>query len=302
MNRRNFLATTTAAAAALSAPLSAAPQPTIGGTRRFRLRYAPHFGMFSNHAASDLDQIAFAADQGFTAWEDNGMKGRSVQDQEAIARQFQKRGIQMGIFVAQSIDWSNPTITTSDAGARERFVSETRESLEVAKRLNTRFATTVVGVSDRNRPFGHQFANVVETLKQAAAVCEPAGLALVLEPLNWRDHPGQFVSTSETAYALCKAVGSPSVKILADLYHLQATEGNLIDNMNRCWDEIAYFQLGDNPGRCEPGTGEINYKNVFRHIRGRAFTGILGMEHGKSKDGKAGELALIEAYAAADAD
>ena len=86
----------------------------------------------------------------------------------------------------------------------------------------------------------------------------------------------------------------------ADFNHQQATEGNLIDNINRCWDEIAYFQVGDNPGRNEPGTGEINYKNVFKHIHSKGFKGVLGMEHGNSQNGKDGEQRVIAAYREAD--
>ena len=81
---------------------------------------------------------------------------------------------------------------------------------------------------------------------------------------------------------------------------MQKNEGNLITNIDYCWDEIAYFQLGDNPGRKEPGTGEINYKNIFKHIYDKGFDGIMGMEHGKSMDGEEGELALIDAYVRAD--
>jgi hydroxypyruvate isomerase len=93
-----------------------------------------------------------------------------------------------------------------------------------------------------------------------------------------------------------KAVGSPSCKILFDIYHQQATEGNLIENIERCWDEIAYFQIGDNPGRNEPGTGEINYRNVFRRIHERGYRGVMGMEHGNAAPGKDGEIALMAAY------
>ena len=102
------------------------------------------------------------------------------------------------------------------------------------------------------------------------------------------------------AYQICKAVDSPSCKILNDLYHQQITEGNLIPNINMAWDEIAYFQVGDNPGRKEPTTGEINYKNVFKHIHKKGFKGIVGMEHGNSKPGKEGEEALIKAYRYSD--
>jgi hydroxypyruvate isomerase len=134
-----------------------------------------------------------------------------------------------------------------------------------------------------------------------AEVCEPAGLVMVLEPLNWwANHPGLFLTKIPQAYLICKAVDSPSCKILDDLYHQQISEGNLIPNMDKAWDEIPYFQIGDNPGRKEPGTGEINYRNVFKHIHDKGFTGILGMEHGNSIPGEAGEWAVIKAYQEAD--
>ena len=147
----------------------------------------------------------------------------------------------------------------------------------------------------------YQTANVIENLKWCADVCEPSGLVMVLESLNpWANHPGLFLSKIPQAYQICRAVGSPSCKILDDLYHQQITEGNLIPNIDKAWDEIAYFQVGDNPGRKEPTTGEINYLNVFKHIHDKGYTGIVGMEHGNSKPGKAGEMAVIDAYRAVD--
>ncbi|MEC3965732.1 TIM barrel protein, partial [Flagellimonas halotolerans] len=95
-------------------------------------------------------------------------------------------------------------------------------------------------------------------------------------------------------------VDSPSCKILFDIYHQQIQEGNLIPNIDAAWEEIAYFQVGDNPGRKEPTTGEINYRNVFKHIHSKGYTGIVGMEHGNSGAGKQGELAVIEAYKTSD--
>ena len=142
---------------------------------------------------------------------------------------------------------------------------------------------------------------MIDNLRYAADICEPAGLVMVLEPLNWwRDHAGVFLTGVPQAYEICRAVNSPSVKILDDLYHQQITEGNLIPNLDAAWDEIAYIQVGDNPGRKEPGTGEINYKNVFRHLYAKGFTGIVGMEHGNSQPGKVGERAVIDAYRAVD--
>ena len=146
----------------------------------------------------------------------------------------------------------------------------------------------------------YQTANVIEVLKKASNLLEPHGLVMVLEPLNFRDHPGLFLSESPQAYEICKSVNSPSCKILFDIYHQQIQEGNLIPNIEKCWDEIGYFQIGDNPGRNEPTTGEINYNNVFKYIHSRGYQGILGMEHGNSFKGKEGELKVINAYKRVD--
>ncbi|MBP1766527.1 MAG: hyi, partial [Candidatus Aminicenantes bacterium] len=102
------------------------------------------------------------------------------------------------------------------------------------------------------------------------------------------------------AYEICRAVASPSCKILNDLYHQQITEGNLIPNIEAAWEEIAAFHVGDNPGRKEPTTGEINYRNIFKVLHQRGYKGALGMEHGQSREGKEGERAVIEAYRACD--
>ena len=160
--------------------------------------------------------------------------------------------------------------------------------------------TVVPGYVDLHLAKDFQTAHVVESLRRAADILEPHGLVMVLEPLNFRDHPGQFLTDIPQTYLICKAVNSPSCKILYDLYHMQIQHGNLIPNIDAAWDEIAYFQIGDNPGRKEPTTGEINYKNVFKHIHEKGYAGILGMEHGNSKEGKDGEMAVIKAYREVD--
>lgn len=315
INRREFIGTSIAAAAtgtvttnALGATVSAQPAGSTPKAApnhaKFRLAYAPHFGMFSQHAPDDLDQLRFAADQGFWAWEDNGMKGRGPEFQEKAAKVMSERGIKMGIFVAADIDWRNPTLTTGKKEHLDKFVAQVKESVEVAKRINTKTCTIVPGTVAENIPEGIQMANVVEALKRASDVCAESGLVMVNEPLNWRDHPRLFLRYSDQAYAIMKAVNHPCCKILFDMYHQQVTEGNLIDNINRTWDEIGFFQIGDNPGRNEPGTGEVNYRNVFGHISRKAAESkrefILGMEHGNSRGGKEGELAVIQAYRDAD--
>lgn len=265
------------------------------------MHYAPHFGMFKNSAGNDLvDQLNFAADQGFTAWEDNGMKGRNTDTQERIARAMSQRNMRMGVFVAHQIYWREPNLASGDADLRAQFLSEIEDSVEVAKRVNATWMTVVPGFVDLRLDMGYQTANVVESLRRACDILEPHDLVMVLEPLNPHNHPGLFLTKIPQAYEICRAVDSPACKILNDLYHQQITEGNLIPNIDAAWDEIGYFQIGDNPGRKEPTTGEINYTNVFAHIRRKGFDGILGMEHGNMHPGKEGEVALIEAYRSVD--
>jgi hydroxypyruvate isomerase len=258
--------------------------------------------MFKSSAGDDLvAQLDFMADQGFTALEDNGMRGRPVADQERIAATMARRGMAMGVFVAHTIAWNEPGLASSDRAVRDGFLAQVRDSVAVAKRVRATWMTVVPGRVDPRLEMSYQTANVVEALKRAAAILEPHGLVMVLEPLNTlRDHPGQFLNRIPQAYLVCKAVASPACKILFDMYHQQITEGNLIPNIDLAWDEIAYFQVGDNPGRKEPGTGEVNYRNVFRHIHGKGYKGILGMEHGNSLPGREGEQAVIDAYVAAD--
>lgn len=268
----------------------------------FKLKYAPHLGMFKAHAGDDpIDQLNFMAEQGFTAFEDNGMKGREKATQEKMAATMAQHNIEMGVFVAHEISWKKPNLTNGDKALREKFLREIEESVAVAKRVNAKWVTVVPGHMDLRLNKAFQTQNVVESLKRACDILEPHGIVMVLEPLNFRNHPGLFLSESPQAYEICKTVDSPSCKILFDVYHQQIQEGNLIPNIDACWDEIGYFQVGDNPGRKEPTTGEINYLNVFKHIKSKGFEGIVGMEHGNSKEGKEGEMAVIEAYKKSDA-
>ena len=288
------LASGSTAAYSASAPSSRVADP-------FKLKFAPHFGMFSNSAGKDLvDQLNFMAEMGFTALEDNGMKGRSLEDQKKIAATMEKHNMTMGVFVAHQIHWKEPNLASGDKTKREEFLKDIQGSVEVAKRVNAKWMTVVPGHLNLRADYGYQMVNVAESLKQASAILEPHGIVMVLEPLNPRDHPGLFLSKMSQAYELCKLVGSPSCKILCDIYHQQITEGNLIPNINNSWEEIAYYQIGDNPGRKEPTSGEINYKNVFKHIHDKGFRGIFGMEHGNSRPGKEGELGVIEAYRQVD--
>jgi hydroxypyruvate isomerase len=266
----------------------------------FHLDYAIHDGMFKNSAGPDfIDQIRFAHQMGFRAIEDNGMMDRPKEQQEKIGNELGKLGMRMGVFVNAFDHWPVSTsLCSGNKEWRDKFLNYTRQSIDVAKRCNARWITVVPGNYDRSLPMGFQTANVLESLRQAAAILEPHGLVMVLEPLS--DTPDLFLRHPDQTYAMCKSVNSASCKILYDMYHMQRNEGNIIPNMDKAWDEIGYFQIGDNPGRFEPTTGEMNYKNIFKHIYEKGYKGILGMEHGNAKPGKEGEMALIKAYRESD--
>jgi len=305
MERRNFIKATALSAAAISLGsnkiLGETSSTPLDKSHKFKLKYAPHFGMFKNNGGEDLiDQLKYISEQGFTALEDNGMKGRPIDVQEKVASEMTKLGITMGVFVAHTIYWKEPNLASGKKEFQDEFLKEIKESVEVAKRVNAKWMTVVPGHVDLRLSFEYQTANVIETLKQASEILEPHGLIMVLEPLNFYNHPGLFLTKIPQVYQICKAVDSPSCKILDDLYHQQIQEGNLIPNIDKAWEEIAYFQIGDNPGRKEPTTGEINYHNVFKHIYEKGFNGVLGMEHGNSKPGKKGEIDVIDAYKVSD--
>lgn len=266
----------------------------------FKCNYAIHDGMFKNQAGPDfIDQIRFAHSMGFRAIEDNGMMSRTPEQQKRIGDTLAELGMTMGVFVIEFDKWP---LSTNLAGGkkewRDKFIKYCQEAVEVAKRCHAKWMTVVPGNYERSLPEAYQMANVIESMRRGAEILEPHGLVMVMEPLS--DTPDLFLRLSSQTYAICKAVNSPSCKILFDMYHMQRNEGNIIANINKAWDEIGYFQIGDNPGRKEPGTGEMNYKNIFKHISQKGYTGIFGMEHGNANPGKEGELALIKAYREAD--
>ncbi len=289
------------AATAMGAAGTAAARP--GNSPRFSLAYAPHEGSFRSRGHR-LEQIALAADQGFTAWEDNEAAARPVAEQEAMAKALRQRNMTMGVFVASMPRWadSRPVLGGDDDSDRAAFLADIRTSIDVARRLDAKWMTVVPGFLDRRVPVDIQTGRIVDTMRRAADIVAPHGLVMVMEPLNTLvNHPGVFLQTVPQGYAVARGVDNPAVKVLADLYHEQIQAGHLIKTMESCWSEIAYIQFGDNPGRNEPGTGEINYRNVVRWLRDKRFAGVIGMEHGNSIDGRAGEEALIAAYRAIDA-
>lgn len=294
LSRRTLLA---AGGASTLAPQVLASQRGSNAAR-FSLGFAPHEGSFASRGEL-IEQIAFAADQGFTAWEDNEARARPVAEQTRMAKALADRGMKMGVFVASMPKWSQsrPLLGANDGAEREAFLADIRGSIEVAKRLNATRMTVVTGFLDAKVPVDIQTARVIDVMRRAGDIVAPHGIAMVMEPLNTRsNHPGVYMQTVAQGYAVARGANSPGVKVLADLYHEQIQSGNLIPTLEMCWSEIGYIQFGDNPGRNEPGTGEINYATVVQWLRNRRYGGVIGMEHGNAVKGRSGEERLIAAY------
>lgn len=303
MERRNFIKKAAVSGIVASGVGINLTSNACSGSNKlqFKLKYAPHLGMFREHAGSDpIDHIKFIHDQGFRAVFDNGLMRKEPALQEKIANELAKRNMDLGPFVLYA-DFKVKSFVTQNPEIKSMLKNLMKKGLEVAKRTGAKTALIVPGRFTDDLEWDYQTANVIENLRMCCRMVEPSGLTLVLEPLNaWTDHPGLFLTKIPQAHMICKAVNSPSCKIVNDLYHQQITEGNLVPNMDRAWESIAAFHIGDNPGRKEPGTGEINYLNIFKHIHSKGYDGVLCTEHGKSIEGKKGELALIEAYRKAD--
>ena len=161
--------------------------------REFNLKYAPHHGHFTHSAGNDyLDQLKYAADQGFTAWEDNGMPKRDVGMQEKIAAEMTRLNLEMGVFVATG-SFSDVTFAGDDEDAKQAVLKDIKAAIEIAKRVNAKWCTVVPGLYDLKLAWDYQTANVIELLKRCCDILEESGLVMVLEPLNrLTNHPRVF--------------------------------------------------------------------------------------------------------------
>jgi hydroxypyruvate isomerase len=303
MNRTTFLKSSLLAGAALATSLDNAFASLEFAEKQkpFRMKFSPDFNIFKELGGTDLvDQIKWGYDQGFRAWENTFLIRRPVEEQEKISKTVQQLGMEFGQFVG-TMSFKDVTFAGRDQAIRDNVLKEVKASVEVAKRMNTRYIHNVLGMADPKLPWDFQMANAIELLKRCAEIYEPHGIIMVMETMNHKiNHPGMFLHSIPQAYAMAKAVASPSVKMLFDFYHVQIQEGNILPTLDYAWDEIAYLQIGDTPGRKEPTSGEINFVNVLQHVWSKGYRGFMGMEHGISKPGKEGEVAALASYRSID--
>ncbi|MFD2934653.1 hydroxypyruvate isomerase family protein [Spirosoma flavum] len=304
MNRQSFIRNSMLASAALMVGTERSASALSSGKTNgppFRMKFSPEFDIFKELGGKDVvDQIKWGHDNGFRAWENTFLARRPVVEQERISKTIQQLGMEFGQFVG-TLTFKDATFASRNKAIRDNVLQDVKASIEIAKRMNTKYIHNVLGMSDPKLPWDFQMANAIELLKQIADLYEPHGLIMVMETMNHRvNHPGMFLHTIPQAYAMAKAVGSPSLKLLFDVYHVQIQEGNLMDTLDYAWDEIAYLQVGDAPGRNEPTTGEINFVNVLQHVYDKGYRGFVGLEHGIKNPGKEGEQKALVAYRSID--
>lgn len=212
---------------------------------------------------------------GYPAFEFWEWKNKDV---EAILRKKNELGLEIATMMGTG--WKQ----MNSEEARRNFISDIQASLATAKRLGVKTLIVTTGMEDKKLSRTEQHANYVAALKAAAPFAEQTQVTLVLEPLNTKvDHPGYFLQTAKEGFEILDEVGSPAVKMLFDIYHHQIMEGNVITDITKNISKIAHFHVADVPGRHEPGTGEINYANVFRAIAASGYQGFVGLEFKPSK-------------------
>jgi hydroxypyruvate isomerase len=191
-----------------------------------------------------------------------------------------------------------PAGSIVDSTTHEEFLGGVTESCAVANRLGAGVLIVLAGAERSSIPRPQQHNHIVDALRRAAPIAEAAGVTLCLEPLNTRvDHAGYYLTAAAEGFAIVRAVGSPRVKLLYDIYHQQITEGFLIETIVANVGAIGHIHVADVPGRHEPGTGEINYVNVLRALDRAGYGGYIGLEF-RPRAGTDAALAAVQAIVA----
>jgi hydroxypyruvate isomerase len=239
--------------------------------RTKHLKYAVNIEMWRFGTDDHVERIRRAAALGFSAVEMWPWRGK---DLDQIARVCRETNVEVVQFTGPG--WS-PKL--NDATQHDAVFGELEASCEAAHKLGTKMILVLAGNDVKGLTHAQMHQNVVDCLKRCVPICEKNDVTLILEPLNTRvDHKGYCLSTSADAIKICDAVASPRVKLCWDLYHMAIMEGDLCRHVEEAYKHIAYFQLADNPGRNDPGTGEVNYNRVMRAAWELGYRGAVGLE------------------------
>ena len=273
------------------------------------LRYAPHLGyrppfepLFAASGGADrLSQIDFAADLGFAGMLCAAARSWAPEEQARVGAALARRGLAAGCMLYTTFDklrW--PAWGESSPASREEIARELAAGIDAARRIGaTRLA--IVGGADARQPMPPQRAAFVDNLRFAADLAQAAGVVLCLETLNRRSVPDMLLHHIDDACAVVKAVARPEVRMIFDTAHVQAMDGDLLSRLDATWDAIEIVQIADNPGRTEPGSGDIDFHGVWRELAYRGYRGLVELEHGWSQPGHDSERRGIDMLRRLDA-
>jgi len=274
----------------------------------WKLRYAPHLGIRSLDAPAfketlgtldPLVQIRHAAALGFAGVADNLAKTRPAAVQEQMGAELRTQGLAMSCF-SSGVDFERSTRWADRApGALDGLQRELAASIETARRLGGRHVVISPG-RDLRLPIGFELADLVANLRELLPTARAADVVLCLEHTSESRVPGRLLHHVTDAWNVVQALGSPHVQLVFDTFHTQVMDGDLINNFRRVRSAVAVVQIADNPGRFEPGTGEINFVNFLRVLREEGFAGLVELEYFMSQPGAAGEQRALDALRAVD--
>ena len=248
-------------------------------------RFCANLTMLFNEVAF-LDRFEKAAKAGFKgveylfpyAWE-----------KEQLVERLGAYGLIQVLHNLPAGDWNKGERGIACLPGREtEFQEGVGKAIEYAKALECRQINCLVGLTPAGVPADKVRQSLVANLRFAAAALEKEGIRLLVEALNDKDFPGFHLVHTAQVLDLLKEVGHSNVYVQYDVYHMQVMEGNLIKTIQANIDKIAHIQIADNPGRNEPGTGEINYPNLFKAIDAAGYKGWIGCEYkpaAKTEDG-----------------
>lgn len=293
MKRRTFSALLGGAAA--SATIGNGLAQNAGAVKPFNMRFGPHPKQLPTAPKDYLEQLQFAYDLGFRAWEDNKLKVQTPEMQEKIGQFCKGKGMMLGVQVISgggAMPWCEPT----DEGT-EQVLADMKAGVEVSKRTGQTWMTMIPGTRIEGLALDKQIEKSVELMKRCCDLVEEQGIIMVLEPLSHNVKGGPpLLRSFEDGFKLCELVNRKSCKLLADFYHEGQIGNEVLPEARKTWSQVAYVQYGDVPGRKEPGTGKLPYKEVTKWIHDQGYKGVIGMEHGASTKGEEGLKKLVRSY------
>lgn len=193
-----------------------------------------------------------------------------------LARSFR---LGMDVLIATP-DWQKRPVSMVDPAQRDNFLADVRRAITVAHQLEITQILLMSGNAIAGRTHEEQYASLLEGCKRAGDLVAAANLTAIVEPLNSLvNHKGFFLTTCVEGAKLIRQVDNPHVRLLFDIYHEQVQEGNVIRTLTEAADIVAVFHVADNPGRNDPGTGEMNYQNIYKAIQRTGYSGYLAMEY-----------------------